>query len=54
MPLIHTLFQFSRTEKPVNNHGPGPDGHGFTGLVYVQDPFSKAELQYYCWHIDES
>ena len=50
-PIVHTLYQLSRSENPQNNYGDGPEGHGFTGLVYVSDPFSPAELQYYCWHI---
>jgi hypothetical protein len=51
--LVHTYMGLSRSESPINNHGRGPDGHGFTGLVYVGDPFSRAQLQYYCWHMDE-
>ena len=51
-PIAHTLYQLSRSHTPYNNYGDGPDGHRFTGLVYAYDPYSAAELQYYCWHTD--
>lgn len=43
--ITRTLYQLDRSEAPKNNFG---GGHGFTGLVYVNDPASPAELQYFC------
>jgi hypothetical protein len=48
--ISRALYQVGRDEIPRNNYGMGPDGHGFTGLVYIYDPSSAAELQYFCWH----
>ncbi len=44
-PIEHSLFQFEASEDPINQF---TGGHGFTGLRYVNDPRSGAELQYFC------
>ena len=44
-PLARTLYQLPRTQ-PLRDQFLG--GHGFTGLVFVQDPTSGAEIQYFC------
>ena len=44
-PLARTLYQLPRTQ-PLRDQFIG--GHGFTGLVFVQDPTSGAEIQYFC------
>ena len=38
------LYQMSRTALPENQFYE----HGFTGLVYVYHPTSRAEIQYWC------
>lgn len=39
------LYQLAVDEGPTNQF---VGGHGFTGLNYVYDPVSGAELQYWC------
>lgn len=43
--IEHSLFQFGSPRRLVNQFA---GGHGFTGLRYVSDPGSAAELQYFC------
>lgn len=42
--ITRTLYQLS----PDGLRDQFVGGHGFTGLVYVFDPLSEAEMQYYC------
>ncbi len=44
--LARTLYQFAKTGKPGNQFNGGE--HGFTGMNYVYDPISRAELQFWC------
>lgn len=43
--LAVQLYQLPTEEGPVDQF---VGGHGFTGLTYVSDPVSGAELQYWC------
>jgi len=43
--LAVQLYQLPTEEGPVDQF---VGGHGFTGLNYVYDPVSGAELQYWC------
>jgi hypothetical protein len=42
--LHQTLYQMRKTQLTENQFGE----HGFTGLVYINNPISQAELQYWC------
>lgn len=44
-PLTQEKYQFDPKEDPVNQF---TGGHGFTGLLYVNDPTSAAEMQLFC------
>ena len=43
--ITSQLYQFDSLNPPENQF---IGGHGFTGLVYVFDPESSAEMQYFC------
>ncbi len=43
--LTSQLYQFDSQNLPKNQF---IGGHGFTGLVYIFDPDSSAEMQYFC------
>lgn len=44
-PLLNVLFQLPQESGPVNQF---VGGHGFSGLHYVTDPATGAELQWWC------
>jgi hypothetical protein len=44
-PIIMHLYQLPLDSGPQNQF---VGGHGFSGLIYVTDPVSKAELQFWC------
>ena len=43
--LTAQLYQLPQNSGPINQF---IGGHGFTGLTYVTDPGSNAELQFWC------